>query len=72
MLVQALAQGLGSCSVVVQCVEWPALVVAGRADVKQPVLVVLGRADVKEPGPVERILEPAAGNGLVSHLRRTA
>ena len=34
--------------VVVRCVEWPALVVAGRANVKQPALVVVGRAVVEK------------------------
>ena len=56
--------------VVVLCVEWPALVVAGRADVKQPALVVGGRVNLEQSGLVERV-GPAA-DGLGSHLRRTA
>ena len=55
---------------VVRCVEWPALVVAGRADVKQPALVVVGRVNLEQSGLVERV-GPAA-DGLGSHLRRTA
>ena len=55
--------------VVVRCVDWPALVVAARAHVKQPALVVW-RVNVEQSGLVERV-GPAA-DGIGSHLRRTA
>ena len=53
---------VGRALVVVRCVEWPTLVVAGGADIKQPAPVFVGR--VERVGP--------AGDGLGSHLRRTA
>ena len=56
---------------VVRRVELLALVVAGRANVKQPALVVVGRVDVEPSGLVERV-GPAAGDVLGSNLRRTA
>ena len=59
---------VGRALVVVRC-KWLAMVVAGRADVKQPALVVVGRVDIEQSGPVERA-GPAA-DGLGSHLRRT-
>ena len=54
---------VGRTLAVVWCVEWPTRVVGRRADVKQPALVFVGR--------VERV-GPAAGDGLGSHLHRTA
>ena len=60
---------LAERALVVHRCEWLALVVAGRAHVKQPALVVAERVDAEQPGPVERV--GPAGDGLGSRLRRT-
>ena len=53
---------VGRALVVVRCVEWPTLVVAGGADITQPELVFVGRVECFGP----------AVDGLGSHLRCTA